>query len=130
MSARRKVVTRPRQSDIPDDWHARLVAMADEPPANVSPMFIHRVAADGSQLLGMWSGEIERLGWTALDLFGVHPSVPESRFDVMGLVPMLRGGAVRAISPVDAVVGMPTGSILRYQRKLGAQPRVAIWECH
>ncbi len=34
------------------------------------------------------------LGWTALDLFGVHPLAPASRFDAMGLFLLIQGGAV------------------------------------
>jgi len=30
-----------------------------------------------------------------LDLFGVHPIAPAASFDVMGLIPVLRGGRAR-----------------------------------
>jgi hypothetical protein len=37
------------------------------------------------------------MGWTTLDLFGVHPTRPAVRFDVMGLLLLLQGGEVRSV---------------------------------
>ncbi len=56
------------------------------------------------------------LGWTVLDLFGVHPVKPWVRFDCMGLVPLLNGTRVAALSDIEAVIEKPSGARLTYRR--------------
>jgi hypothetical protein len=41
---------------------------------------------------------------------------PAARFDVMGLVPILNGAAVLALTNVTATMRRPSGAILSYQR--------------
>jgi hypothetical protein len=54
--------------------------------------------------------------WTALDLFGVHPTRPAARFDVMGLLLLLQGGEVITLTAESASIGRPSGAILRFFR--------------
>jgi len=49
---------------------------------------------DARRFLELWGTEASELGWTAADLFSLHPIVPFSRCDVMGLVWLLRGRRV------------------------------------
>jgi hypothetical protein len=79
--------------------------------------------------LELWEGEAKRLRWTSLNLFGVHPTAPMSRFDVMGLVPVLAGGSVRRLSSDCAIIAAPTGSLLTYTK--ASQPgAVLLWDIH
>ena len=57
------------------------------------------------------------LGWTALDLFGVHPAKPWARLDTMGLVPLLNGARVTALSDTEAVTEKPSGARLTFRRR-------------
>jgi hypothetical protein len=56
------------------------------------------------------------MGWTALDLFGVHPTRPAVRFDVMGLLLLLHGGEVMALTQEGASIRRPSGAVLRFSR--------------
>jgi hypothetical protein len=85
-----------------------------------------QLIADGHRFLDVWGAEAARLGWGTLDLFGVHPGAPAARYDVMGLIPMVRGGEVIAIEPTRATTRMPSGGLLTYLRR--PQPgAVPIW---
>jgi hypothetical protein len=76
---------------------------------------------DGRHFLGEWGGEAARLSWTANDLFGLPP-IPEkpapnyrrlSRYDLTGLVWMLRGRQVVALSADRAVIATPREASIR-----------------
>ena len=69
---------------------------------------------DAARFLDRWGGEAARLGWSTLDLFGVHPTVPAARYAAMGLVPLIRGGEVISITESSATIRMRSGSELTY----------------
>ncbi len=77
---------------------------------------------DARRFLREWAGQAHRLGWEALDLFGVHPTKPTVRFDCMGLVPLLRGRAVLAITEDSAAIRTASGGSLTFRRR--ASPTV------
>ena len=79
---------------------------------------------DGRAFLARWGEQAEALGWTSRDLFGLHP-VPGheattyrrlSRYDETGLVWLLRGRPVVAMTESTAAIQNPTGSILTYRK--------------
>ena len=48
----------------------------------------------------IWSSTGHAMDWTTLDLFGVHPTRPGVRFDILSLLLLLQGGeALRYTSP-------------------------------
>jgi hypothetical protein len=72
--------------------------------------------SDAEIFLTRWGSAAHSLGWTALDLFGVHPSAPAARFDVMGLLLLTQAGAVVALTADGATIRRPAGSVLGYRR--------------
>jgi hypothetical protein len=72
--------------------------------------------ADAESFLTTWAAAADRLGWTTLDLFGVHPVAPASRFDVMGLIPMLRGDTVSALTEQFAAIQCVSGAGQSFRR--------------
>ena len=79
---------------------------------------------DSRRFLAQWGEQAEALGWTAKDLFGLAP-VPTSprpsyrrlsRYDETGLIWLLRGSQVLALSESTAAVESPTGAITVYRR--------------
>ena len=79
---------------------------------------------EGRRFLATWGEPAERFGWTSADLFGLAP-VPEqphpsyrrlSRYDCTGLVWLLDGRPVVALTEATASVRHPTGSITTYRR--------------
>ena len=82
---------------------------------------------DGGRFLDRWANDAARLGWTALDVFGVHPAAPSTTYDAIGLVPLIRGGDVVAIGSDRATIRTQGGTLLTYLRR--PQPgAIAVWE--
>ena len=84
-----------------------------------------RVAVeDGRRFLACWGEQAEALGWTARDLFGLHqpPAPPHpsysrlSRYDETGLIWLLQGREVVALTEATAAIQKPTGAITIYRR--------------
>ena len=79
---------------------------------------------DGRAFLVKWGEQAEALGWTVRDLFGLHKS-PEkphpsysrlSRYDETGLVWLLQGRDVLALTDSIAGIENSTGNITTYRR--------------
>ena len=79
---------------------------------------------DGRRFLGRWGEQAASLGWTARDLFGL-PRIPEkpapnyprlSRYDETGLIWLLRGRPVVALSDATAAIEQPTGAVTIYRK--------------
>ena len=74
---------------------------------------------DAKAFLSTWADQAEALGWTPNDLFGLDPVAPLARYDAMGLVWMLHGARVIALTASAAVIREATGSMLSYYRRMG-----------
>jgi hypothetical protein len=85
-------------------------------PDWLSPDRWNDVLSHAENFLSRWGSAAHSLGWTALDLFGVHPLAPASRFDVMGLMMLTQGGEVAALTADGATLRRTTGATLSYQR--------------
>ena len=92
------------------------------------PAFIDGPLAAGSRgrsaVLGRWGEQAQALGWTARELFGLH-TVPErpaanyrrlSRYDETGLVWLLRGQAVIALTETIAAILQGATAVLTYRK--------------
>ncbi|WP_143274205.1 hypothetical protein [Bradyrhizobium canariense] len=71
---------------------------------------------DAENFLSRWGHTAHAMGWTALDLYGVHPLAPAARFDVMGFLFLIQGGAVPVITASSASIHRRTGAHLTYRR--------------
>jgi hypothetical protein len=79
---------------------------------------------DGRRFLARWVDQAEALGWTSKDLFGLHappldphPSYSRlSRYDETGLVWLLQGREVVALTEATAAIQSPTGAVTVYRR--------------
>ena len=115
---------------MPEAWiqgAADLLAMAC--PASCSVERWEALREDAYRFLRDHAAQAHELGWTALDLFGVHPEKPWIRFDCMGLVPVLNGGAVAALSDTEAVIEKPSGAHMTFRRRGQASTGIClIWE--
>jgi hypothetical protein len=103
-------------------------ALERRKPDHVEDADWHRAINDGRQFLAGWGETAERLGWTADDLFGLPP-IPEnpapnyrrlSRYDLTGLVWMLRGRFVVGMAANSASVVTPNGGHLTFYRLAGS----------
>jgi len=81
---------------------------------------------DARRFLARWGEQAAGLGWQENDLFGLHdlPDKPMptlrrlSRYDKTGLVWLLRGRPVVALTARTAAIENPTGAITLYRRCL------------
>ena len=113
---------------VPVDWAALIAGIEGTPQAEAFGIGrLARMVYDGEALFAMWLPMLRRHGWTAIELFGVHPIAPAARFDCMGLILVLNSKSVRSISADGASLASPTGTTLSYRREpmLGA---VLIWD--
>ena len=93
------------------------------------PLYINsadweQAVGDGREFLARWGQQADALGWTAHDLFGLHP-IPErpvasyrrlSRYDCTGLVWLLQGRHVVALTADTAAIQTESGGILAYRK--------------
>src|SRR5262249_25453418 len=93
-------------------------------PDLVPPARWQQVIGDGRAFLAKWGRQAEALGWTARDLFGLQPPPAEphpsysrlSRYDETGLIWLLQGRPVVALTETTAAIQNPTGAITTYRR--------------
>jgi hypothetical protein len=68
------------------------------------------------------------LGWGAHDLFGCDHDRPFARIDQAGLLWLLNGNKLVALTEDTAGIATPTGARQTYRRRPGAPGRVLAWE--
>lgn len=71
---------------------------------------------DARIFLTSWGETAHSLGWNDLDLFGVYPLAPTARYDLIGLILLLRGDVVVALTDRLATIRRPSGACLNYHR--------------
>ena len=105
-------------------YSAVLAALKSRCPELVEPARWQQAIQDAESFLAEWGGQAESLGWTSRDLFGLAP-VPDkpganfqrlSRYDLTGLIWLLRGDQVVALTETIAAIRHATGHITTYRR--------------
>jgi hypothetical protein len=104
-----------------------LSALEARCPDCIEPRRWQQAIFDGQDFLFRWGEQAAALGWTARDLFGLHtpPAKPAptyrrlSRYDETGLIWLLRGRAVVALTTHTAAIEKPSGAVTVYRRFLG-----------
>jgi hypothetical protein len=84
----------------------------------------HRCLLDAQRFLAAWGDKAAALGWTDGDLFGLHSSPAKShptysrlsRYDCTGLLWLLRGRRVVALTADTAAIESASGLTLTYRR--------------
>jgi hypothetical protein len=110
-------IARSVEGSVPAEWHAILAGLKRRDPVDwLSPERWHGLISDAEGFLSDWGSTAHLLGWTALDLFGVHPNAPAARFDVMGLILILNGAAVLALTNHTATMRRVSGAVLTFRR--------------
>jgi hypothetical protein len=121
-----------RVLDEPDQlrkWRAGIARIdRDRPPKSYLLADWHRHLADAETFLPQWGAVAADLGWTTLDLFGVHATAPFVNYSAAGLVPMLRGSLVIAMTEASATMQKPAGNRLTFYRRETIAEAVPIWE--
>ena len=106
-------------------YEGALAALRSACAELVEPERWLQAISDAEALLAVWGAQACALGWNAEELFGLHP-VPKlpapsfrrlSRYDAMGLVWLLHGRPVIALTATEAVIRATSGAMLTYRRR-------------
>ncbi len=117
-AASTKIVLLAVPPGVPGAWTqgvADLLAMSC-PPASPAERW-GTLREDSYRFLRDWAARAHDLDWMIIDLFGAHRERPWVRFDCMGLVPLLNGARVTALSDTEAVIEKPNGTRLTFYRR-------------
>jgi hypothetical protein len=98
--------------------------LRDHCPALIEESRWLQAVADGEAFLHVWGGQAAALDWNETDLFGLHrvPKNPHpkyrrlSRYDQAGLIWLLQGRLVVALTECSAAIQNPTGNITTYRK--------------
>ena len=109
------------QSD--DRYASALAALRATCPVYVPDDRWRQAIADATSFVSEWGGQAQAFGWTARELFGLH-APPErplasyrrlARYDETGLIWLLRGRAVIALTETVAAIQEAT-AVLTYRK--------------
>ena len=106
-----------------DPYTSALAALRATCPAHIPEDCWRRAITDATSFVSAWGGQAQACGWTARELFGLHtpPERPAanyrrlSRYDETGLIWLLRGRPVVALTATTAAIQAATG-ILAYRK--------------
>ena len=109
---------------------ARLAAMP--PPRNYPEHAWQQLIADAERFLESWAQQAAAFGWPDWEIFGCHRRAPWGRIQGMGLVLLLRGDEIAALTGTEAVIRTPTGARQTRRRQprdpLHPAERCLVWE--
>jgi len=93
-------------------------------PELVEPDRWQQAIHDATSFLATWGAQAHALGWTARELFGLHPLPTHpaatyrrlSRYDETGLIWLLHGRPVVALTETEAAILGHSGATVTYRR--------------
>jgi len=118
---------------VPAAWVEGIARLTEMPcPARFPASRWSVLVTDTETFLDSWAATAHRLGWPAWELFGCHRRAPWGRIDGMGLVLLLHGNELAAMTPSEAVIRTRRGARQTYRRKpadpLHPAERCLVWE--
>jgi hypothetical protein len=115
----------------PRPWAGALARLDPaNPPADVPLARWQQFIDDCGRFLDLgWSNRAEAFGWGPLDLFGCDRERPLARYDRMGLLWLIQGGKLVALTADSAKIDTLTGALQTYPRRPIDSDRVVLaWE--
>lgn len=119
------------EAGVPRAWAEGLALLhPDRPPAHVSPRRWLTFCNDAGAFIDRWAPQAAALGWSTVEVFGVHRTRPVERFDGAGLVWLLNGATIEALTADVVTVRTPHGTrqTIRRRPDNAANERVIAWE--
>jgi TubC N-terminal docking domain len=115
------------------DWAAGVARLGTMPPPRTYPVRAwQQLVVDAQRFLNAWALQAAALGWRDWEIFGCHRRAPWGRIQGMGLVLLLRGDEIAALTETEAVIRTRTGARQTYPRQLRdplhSTERCLIWE--
>lgn len=110
------------------EWVDGVARLRSMPMPNRMTEYALRLLIDDCEaFLSAWAAQAEDLGWTALDLWGCHPTRPRKRLDYAGLCWLLRGREIAAMTDDAATIRTATGKALTFRRRALLDDAVLAW---
>jgi hypothetical protein len=97
-------------------YTAAVAALRSQCPELVGSHRWRQAVEDATAFLSSWGTQAQAFGWTVHELFGLHPTAQLSRYNAMGLVWLLQGRPVIALTAAEAVFRAASGATLTYRR--------------
>ena len=119
------------RDDIPEDWRLGVLALIKLPcPASVRPPRWRRLKLDAAKFYERWGATAAALGWSTHDVFAANRTKPIERVDMAGLVVLINGRKLAALTDSEAVISTRTSRSLTYRRKWiePAPGQALLWE--
>ena len=121
------------RSGIGTQWREGVLRLSTmQPPRSYPRHAWQQLTVDAERFLEDWAAQAHRLGWPAWELFGCHRRAPWGRIQAMGLVLLLQGDGIAALTATEAVLRTATGAYQTYRRKcadpLHPAERCLVWE--
>jgi hypothetical protein len=112
--------------DIPRAWAEGFARLnPDHPPGDVPPKHWQQFVDDAGRFLdGPFCAVAMALSWGPYDLFGADRARPFARIDPAGLLWLLHGDRLIALTESTATIETKTGARQTYRRKAGQSGRV------
>ena len=115
------------------DWQLGVERLSLMPtPQHYPELAWKQFITDAERFLERWGVQSARLGWRSWEVFGCCRPAPWARIQGMGLVLLLRGHAIAALTATEAVTRTSTGAHQTYRRKctdpLHPAERCLAWE--
>ena len=102
------------------------------PPRTYPAHAWQQLIVDAERFLDDWAQQAAALGWPDWELFGCHRRAPWGRIQGMGLVLLLHGDQLAALTASEAVIRRPSGAHQTWRRKpadpLHPAERCLVWE--
>jgi hypothetical protein len=119
-----------REGDVPRVWAEGLARLDRERPPTDVPLTRWLQFMDDAALFlnSPFCITAAAFGWGAHDLFGCDPDRPFARVDHGGLLWLLDGTRLIALTADTAVIETNTGTRQVWRRKPGDPARVVAWE--
>jgi len=115
---------------VPREWAEGFARLdVSRRPDGFSQRQWEQIVSDGGRFLDHgWAERAVAIGWSAVDVFGVHPLAPSARYDGMGLVPLISGGQVVDIKPDRATIMTPSEETLVYYLRRESRIAIPLWD--
>ena len=126
-SAGDRVVMVATPRGVPEEWAQGVADLLTRSAPETWPADAwETMRADALRFLREHAAGAAGLGWTTAEVWGAHRSQPWQRIDVLGLIPLLKGGRVLTVHSAGAVIEMRSGSRITFYR--GETPgTVPVW---
>jgi hypothetical protein len=118
---------------VPANWISGIARLAAMPPPRTYPAHAwQQLITDAGRFLDDWAAQAAAFGWPGWELFGCHRRALWGRIDGMGLVLLLHGDPLAALTATEAVIRRASGAHQTWRRKaadpLPAMERCLVWE--